>query len=169
MDRKKIFAIAIVVFAVFCCLSVASAGLFDFLGGGSAPADKTVTFDKAFSVQLPGDAVIKNNTTINETTFLEITHDITSNSTNSTYRVTTSNGTHIRDAQTYAEKLGVVGGKILGNHSKWIEINTTSIPKEATPLPFDYCLTMSDNGTLITIEGNNLTQLEHIADTYKKV
>lgn len=168
MDRKKIFAIAIVVFAVFCCLSVASAGLFDFLGGGSAPVkNKTVTFEKAFSVQLPEDSVIKNNTTINDGTIYEITYYIHSNSTNSTYRVTTSNATLAGDAQAYAEKVVASSGKAIGNHSKWMELNTTKVPDQITPM--NYILTMSDNGQLFTIQGNNLSQLEHVADTYKKV
>ncbi|WP_407413262.1 hypothetical protein [Methanobrevibacter sp.] len=167
MDRKKLFAIAIVVFAVFCCLSVASAGLFDFLGGPAAPANKTVTFDKVFSLQLPEDAVIKNNTTINDGTILEITHDITSNATNTTYRVTTTNGTLVSGAQEYAEKIVASSGKALGNHSGWIELDTSSVPDPITPMK--YILTKSDGGNLITIEGNNLTQVEHLADTYKKV
>ncbi len=165
MDRKKIFAIAIVVFAVFCCLSVASAGLFDFLGGGSAPANKTVTFDKVFSLQLPGDAVITNKTT--NSTIVEVRHDITSNATKLDCRVTTSNGTLIKSAQEYAESIVASSGKSLGNHSGWIELNTTSVPDEITPMKF--VLTKSEGNNLITIEGNNLTQIEHIADTYKKV
>ena len=38
MNMKKILAIAILVLAVFSCLSVASAGMFDFLGGGVGSA-----------------------------------------------------------------------------------------------------------------------------------
>ena len=33
MNIKKILVVAIIVLAVFCCLSIASAGLFDFLSG----------------------------------------------------------------------------------------------------------------------------------------
>ena len=61
MDFKKILALTIIVLAVFSCLSVASAGLFDFLGGDQAK-NKTVEFE-GFSLSLPDNAVMINNTT----------------------------------------------------------------------------------------------------------
>ena len=62
MDIKKILALTIIVLAVFSCLSVASAGLFDFLGGGDAK-NTTLTFD-GFTLSVPDNAKMVNNTTV---------------------------------------------------------------------------------------------------------
>ena len=168
MNKKKIFAIAILALVVFCCLNVASAGWFDFLTGGSQTVNnKTVSFDNIFSLQLPEDAVITNNTTIDNGQLLEVTYNVSSNSSNYTGRITTCNGTGlIHNATAYANNLVTIGGSVLPDHGNWTIINTTAAPRSA--LPYNYVLTMHDGSNLLTIEGDNLTLLEQIADTYKK-
>ena len=171
MNKKKIFAIAIVVLAIFCCLNVASAGFFDFLTGGSQENatvnNKTVSFDNIFSLQLPEDAVIKNSTTINDGQLLEVTYNVSSNSSGYNGRITTCNGTDlISSADGYASNIVNRGGVLLPAHGNWTVINTTAIHTNAAP--YNYILTMHDGVNLLTIEGDNLTKLEQMADTYKK-
>ena len=170
MNKKKIFAIAIVALVVFCCLNVASAGWFDFLGGGSQTVNnKTVSFDNIFSLQLPEDVVITNSTTINNTEvgILEVTYNVSSNSSGYNGRITTCNGTGlVSSVDTYANNLVSGGGVMLPTHGNWTIINTTAIHTSAAP--YNYILTMHDGSNLLTIEGDNLTQLEQMADTYKK-
>ena len=172
MNKKRIFAIAIVALVVFCCLNVASAGWFDFLGGGSQTVNnKTVSFDNIFSLQLPEDAVITKNTTINNTEvgILEITHNVSSNSSNYTGRITTCNGPGlVGTAGIYANNLVSNGGALLPAHGDWTVINTTAI-NNTDIAPYNYILAIRDEANLLTIEGDNLTQLEQMADTYIKI
>ena len=60
MDTKKILALTMIVLALFCCIGAASAGLFDFFGGGEVK-NQTYTFD-GFTLDIPETAnVTKTN------------------------------------------------------------------------------------------------------------
>ena len=67
MDFKKILTISIIVLAVFSCLSVASAGWFDFLSGdvileakdSSVTLPKNFTVDKDTGIATAGDVKIQ--------------------------------------------------------------------------------------------------------------
>lgn len=167
MNRKKIFAIAILVLAVFCCLSVASAGFLDFLGGGSQTVNnKTVSFD-GFTLQLPEDTTFNNRTPLDDGQIKVTIFEAKSKAANMDIRVTTTTGPGlIHSAQRYADNMVDDGGAILENHSGWIVLDLTHANQTETPMK--YLLTLHDGSCLITIEGNNVTELERIADTYQK-
>ena len=98
MDMKKILALAIVVLAVFSCMSVVSAGWFDFLGGGTNNA--TFTFD-GFTLDLPENANITNETTV-EDNYEQILYEINwtdDGSKDTTYiSVCSANGSDLVDS-----------------------------------------------------------------------
>ena len=167
MNKKKIFAVAIVVLAVFCSLSVASAGLFDFLGGGSQTvSNKTVSFD-SFTLQLPEDTTFNNRTALDDGQIKVMIFEAQSKAANMNIRVSTTTGQGlIHSAQRYADNMVADGGVILENHSGWIVLDLSHASQTETPMK--YLLTLHDGSCLITIEGNNVTELEHIADTYQK-
>ena len=58
MDIKKILALTIIALALFSCMSVASAGLFDFFGGGEVK-NQTHTFD-GFTLDIPETANVSS-------------------------------------------------------------------------------------------------------------
>ena len=162
MNKKKIFAIAIFVLAVACCLAVASAADNNNANNGT----KRVSFDNIFSLELPQDTTVNNRTSINDTDLTEVTYTIRSNSGHLTGRVTTCTGSGlVSSAQTYVNNLVNKNATQLDNHGDWLVMNTTNI--HGSSAPYNYILTMHDGSYLLTIEGNNLTQLEQFADTYQ--
>ena len=57
MDIKKIFALIVVLLALFCCISTVSAGFFDFF---SEESTQTYTFD-GFTLDIPKSAEVTVN------------------------------------------------------------------------------------------------------------
>ena len=161
MNNKKIFAIALLIVAVFCCLAVVSAT-------NNNAGTKPVSFGDSFTLDLPSDTVVTNRTRNlrDDGSLVETIYTVKSTSGNINLRVTTCTGSSlISSADSYAENLINDGGERLDGHGDWIVVNTTKVPSSETPK--NYLLTKHDGNCLYTIEGNNLTQIQQISDTFR--
>ena len=165
MNFKKILALTIVVLAVFCCLNVASAGIFDFLGGGEETvANETFSFS-GFTLDFPnGTAVINDSYTT--PSGIEVNSYIVSTG-EATYTVEVSHGSEmVTSSQEYAHNMVDNHGASVGNsYGNWTVINFTSVENSTYS---DYILANYIDGTLFEIQGDDLDQMKSIIDTFKK-
>lgn len=175
MNLKKILAISLLIIAVFSCINVASAGLFDFFGPQETNA--TYTFD-GFTLDLPNNATFANNTTKEDGYQRDYSDiewkDADGNRTDIT--VSVSKGSQVVEStEEYVANWLMSGAKDEGKHGQWSIININGVPiEEFSEYGFNitysgYILGYHDGNKLITISGDNLQQLENIADTFKKV
>lgn len=166
MNMKKILAFALVILAVFCCLNVASAGLFDFIGGESETAtNETYTFD-GFTLELPSNTTISNFTwdgngyTVNS--YIVSTVD-------DSYLIDVTKGSGAVDsAQEYARNwVNNDGATLGGEYGNWtiIDLNTAKSDNETLS---GYILATHDGTTMFEIRGEDLDALKSIVDTFKK-
>ena len=174
MDIKKILALAIVVLAVFSCMSVVSAGFFDFLGGGVNNA--TYTFD-GFTLELPENANFTNDTNTDDG-FEEKTYEIewtNESGGDVSITVTTAKGDRLVDtAEEFVANWISDGAKSEGDYKHWQIINLNGVSVQVFE-DFDfnftysgYILTKHTGSELITIEDEDLALLKSVADTYKE-
>lgn len=168
MDYKKILAFAIIVFAVFSCMSVASAGIFDFLGGGDVK-NTTFTFE-GFTLTLPENAQMLNNTTVeNGITFQE--HGIVYNEgKNDTFLlVMKANGTGMVDsADAYKEAWISNGAKDGGNYSGWSIIDIGGAKAHQHNDTMKYIFVKKTNSSFVVLGSPDLTELKKVSDTFKE-
>ncbi|MBQ6512953.1 hypothetical protein [Methanobrevibacter sp.] len=178
MNMKKILALTILVIAVFSCMNVASAGLFDFLGGGGV-ANATYTFD-GFTLDLPETAVITNNTTTEEG-YQRIDYEIEWNDTENEdtlhyIDIYVSSGEQVVSSiDEYIDNWAAEGAKTDGTYNNWTIINIDGVPisafaeYEINITYSGYVFAKHTGSKLIVISGDDLAELKSIVDTYKEV
>ena len=164
MDTKKIFAIIIVALALFSCMNVASAGMFDFfndLGGGEQ--NETFTIN-GFTLDFP------KGTTISDSNYTDdgvTTEQYIINVPNSTDFVTVEIFYGPNSVDTVDEYVSNWesdnSGHSMGKYNGW------TIIKEDTNSVRKYELVLQDGNRFISIGGDNLAYLKNVADTYKKL
>ena len=177
MDIKKILALTIIALALFSCMSAASAGLFDFFGGGEVK-NQTHTFD-GFTLDIPETAnVSQSNASSTEGaerhTFTIRMQNESDSSQTYTITVSTSQGSRIvSSVDEYVSNWVSDGASKEGTHGEWTIININGVQKaltsKLTVTYSGYILAKHTGNKLIIIKGTDLNQLEKIADTYKEV
>ena len=167
MDIKKILALTIIVLAVFSCMSVASAGLFDFLGGDDAK-NTTLTFD-GFTLSVPDNAKMVNNTTVqNGINFKE--YGVEYNNGNDTFLfVLLANGTGmINSADTYKNNWISLGAKDGGNYRGWSIIDMSTLESQQSKDSMKYAFVKKTNSSFVVLGGPDLAELKKVSDTFKE-
>lgn len=165
MNIKKLFALTIIVIAVFCCINVASAGLFDSLGGGNDSKSETYEFPD-FTVEFGENAVVTNET------YLE------NGSNRTVYNITWGPDCMFRifvdsnltlSLNEYVKLLTKNGAKYEGDYGEWKIINLNGYTDNNGTCTFDdYLLIKYDRSKLIMLESTDLAFLKGVADSYKK-
>lgn len=169
MNIKKILALTIIVLAVFSCLSVASAGLFDFLGGDQAK-NKTITFD-TFTLSLPDNAKVTNNNHTNfGITFNEYVVEY-NNGKNDTFllvEVAEGNGTNTSADEYKNYWLQQEGAKDGGKYGNWTIIDITTTPSKDRA-GVNYLFVQNTNTSFDILMGGDLNEMKKVSDTFKQV
>lgn len=165
MNIKKMVIILVIALAVVSCLNVASAGFLDFLGGNSAPANKTVEFDK-FTLDLPADTKIVNSTKkISDLTINSF--NVTSNSSDLKEVDVLTGSSVVNSAEDYVRV--VVQNqdyKTNETYGNWTITDLSKAPNNVTH--YKYMLTYHDGSKIISLESDNLNTLKKVADTFKQ-
>ena len=172
MNIKKLFGITLVILALFACLGVASAGWFDFFD--TEPANETYNFTVC-SFDLPENASIFNYTTT-DTGYQAKTYTVSFGSeddeNNGTVVIIIMNGTNLVDSiDEFVSNWQTQGASSEGTYGEWTIINVEGVPlgPNTNATFHGYVLARHNGDNVVSIRGTNLTQLKHIADTYKPI
>ena len=167
MDIKKILALTIIALALFSCMGAASAGLFDFFGGGG---NQTYTFD-GFTLDIPSGATVDQSTDSDNGVERKI-FKVTSDDKN--FTVTISTGNIVGSIDEYVANWEAKGGINEGNYSGWTLINLnkapiTTLQQYNISLNYTGYIMAKHTGTkLIMIRGEDATFLKNLVGTFKE-
>ena len=158
--NKKIFALGVIMLAVFACMNVASAGLFDF-SGGSDDSSSSYNFD-GVTLDIPDGANVV------------VVGEDSDTDKDKVYDVMLGGGSSIRvcilypsdtsapASEHYQERGVAVGGSFNGNYYKdW------GIIEVSPSYPFgDYQLVKWNGQQLIVLMGDDHDVMNKMADSY---
>lgn len=166
--KRKITFVLVLALAAFFVMGSASAGLFDFLGGGGdAVENQTYDFNEC-TLDIPSDATVVNKT-VNEQGVLLETFVITYANGTPMLLETLSGGNIVPTIDDYKMNAAYLGAKYLEDHGKWAVFNTTNadLGDDSSQEYVDYVLAYHDGTHIYQIEGNDLDLLKSVADTFK--
>ena len=168
MDIKKILGLTILLLALFSCMSIASAGWFDFFDDGQVE-NETYKFD-GFSVDLPKDARIYN-TTAQEDDYYRISYYVnwgnTDDGNNGSIEIDFATGNIVKSTEELVSKVISLGAKSEGYYGDWAILNMDGVRYSENGVLSGYMLTKVQDGKVYSLKGENLTQLKNIADTFE--
>lgn len=171
MDIKKVLALAIIVLAVFSCMTTVSAGLFDFLGGGDQVKNATYKFD-GFTLTFPEGATFKNNTTeLTGITFDQRAFAFQPDAKNTVCMIALkANGSGtVKSVEAYKNAALAQGATDGGKFGDWTIIdfhNTTGV--KSTNSSFFGLVKERPDGSFVVLEGEKLDDIKKVAGTYKE-
>ena len=166
MDMKKILALTVIGLALFGCMSAASAGMFDFLGGEKT---QTYTFD-GFTLDIPEDANVHYKNESDRTADINIyTID---NKGGDDFLVTSASGEVASSMSKYTSMMENAGAVDEGTHGDWTIFNIKKADLNvgrSMNAESDYMMVNLTHKKIITLQGDDLDALKKMSDTYKEI
>ncbi len=167
MDIKKIFALTVVLLALFCCIGAASAGLFDFFGGNT----QAYTFD-GFTLDIPKSASVTcDNVSRNDSYgYAEIYLYTIKMEDGKTVNVSSAKGEAVVSSiDQYIINMENSGAVKEETYEDWtiFDITDARVKMGNSSVHCKYLVAKMTNGQLITVYGDDLNQLKDIVKTYK--
>ncbi|MCR5026480.1 MAG: hypothetical protein K6A34_03440 [Methanobrevibacter sp.] len=170
MDIKKILALLIIALALFSCLGAASAGLFDFFGGG--PKNQTYTFD-GFTLDLPeGSQINDTKQSSAGINFHEYLVFFPTNANGTSINVIIYTGDNlVKTVDEYVNSLTTNGAKFVDKYGNWsiVDVRNFTSPTEHNTNVTGYLIITRTPNSFVVIRGDSPEQLKGIVDTYKTV
>ena len=176
MNIKKILILTIIVLAVFSCLSVANAGVFDFLGG-DAQQNATYKFD-GFTLDFAKDAEFANTTTklpTGEAKIYAAKYEPNGKDSKVIVIEALSGEGFSKSIDEFKNTWIADGAKDMGSYNNWTILDFQSMSKSTIDSygidlnTTSYGMAIHSGSKVIVIEGNDLEEMKKVADTFKEI
>lgn len=171
MNIKKVLALLIIVLALFSCIGAASAGLFDFFGGGE-PKNQTYTFD-GFTLDLPeGSQINDTNQSSDGMNIHEYLVFFPTNANGTGINVIIYTGANlVNTVDEYVNTLTTYGAKFVEKYGNWsiVDVRNFTSPTGPNANVTGYLIITRTPNSFVVIRGDSPEQLKGIVDTYKTV